>query len=162
MFTGMNAGTVPKSAAIVGGGLMGAGIATAMIRAGIAVTIKEINDQAAEAAIQRVMRNLKSDTPPSLLSVTTGFQNFDTVDIVIEAAVEDVQIKQDMFKELQAKTKGDCILATNTSTINIDLVAAKVLDKGGKLDTALYLQPFLISFFYFFTLSVQEHMLPGA
>jgi len=123
---GVNAGECPRKAAVIGGGLMGAGIATAMIQAGIEVIVKEINPAAAEAAAKRVMKNLKSSSPPALLRVTTDFAGFADVGIVIEAALEDVKLKQDLFKTLESKTNDTCILATNTSTINIDLIAAKI------------------------------------
>lgn len=70
---------------------------------------------AAEAALARVHGTLSYD-------------DFRSVDMVIEAVVENVKLKQQIFSDLAAACKPDAILATNTSTIDIELVGGKVRD----------------------------------
>eukprot|EP00171_Calliarthron_tuberculosum_P004789 IDg4789t1 len=108
---------------VIGGGLMGAGIVTALLTAGIRVVIKEVSEKFVASARQRVLRNLgKRTTAIELLEITTEYASFVDADLVIEAAPESPQLKMEIFKELQATCKPDCILASNTSTINIDLI----------------------------------------
>lgn len=117
-------GTVPKKVGIIGGGLMGAGIATAILSANIPVVIKELNEKFALGAQKRVERNLgmKGRSKMALLSVTTEYEALSDVDIVIEAALENPILKQEIFAALETNCRPDCILATNTSTINLDLI----------------------------------------
>uniref|UniRef100_A0A7S0ZAL6 acetyl-CoA C-acyltransferase n=1 Tax=Timspurckia oligopyrenoides TaxID=708627 RepID=A0A7S0ZAL6_9RHOD len=111
---------------------MGAGIATVLLKAGLNVVIKEINEECVESARNRVQSNLKSvreqvrDNCMSRLVVTTEWTPFSSVDIAIEAALEDVKLKQSTFKTLADIVPSHCILATNTSTINLDLIAAQI------------------------------------
>ncbi len=112
-----------KSVGVIGGGLMGAGIATACIFAGMRVVIKEINDKFAALARARVQRNLgKKAAAISMLTVSIEYSSLSNVDMVIEAAPEIPQLKQSIFADLEKTCKPDCILATNTSTINVDLI----------------------------------------
>lgn len=117
-------GTAARAVGVVGGGLMGAGIAAACVKVGIPVVVKELNGKLAEAAKARVEKNLgkaKSKTV-DLLTVTTDYSALSDVDIVIEAVLENPVLKQKVFSELEAVCRSECILATNTSTINIDLI----------------------------------------
>jgi enoyl-CoA hydratase/3-hydroxyacyl-CoA dehydrogenase len=118
------AGKLPKHVAVIGGGLMGAGIATAMLQAGIRVIIKEINEEFAAGARARVEKNLgpNQQTCMANLTVSADYAPLSDVDMVIEAALEDPVLKQKLFKTLEGTCRSDCILATNTSTINIDLI----------------------------------------
>ncbi|KAA8494104.1 Peroxisomal fatty acid beta-oxidation multifunctional protein AIM1 [Porphyridium purpureum] len=113
---------------VIGGGLMGAGIATVMAKAGIRVIIKEIDSNAAEAAHARVKRNLseKYASALELVSVTTSWDDLSRIDMGIEAVLEDVKLKQEILKTMAQVAPSHCILGTNTSTINIDLVAALI------------------------------------
>lgn len=114
---------IPSKVGIIGGGLMGAGIATAVLMANIPVVIKELNEKLAQGARSRVMKNLgKNASKLSLLTVTTTYSELSQVDIVIEAALENPMVKQNILGELQAACKPTCILATNTSTINLDII----------------------------------------
>eukprot|EP00172_Hildenbrandia_rubra_P003389 Plantae.Rhodophyta-Hildenbrandia_rubra.ctg539.p2 GENE.Plantae.Rhodophyta-Hildenbrandia_rubra.ctg539~~Plantae.Rhodophyta-Hildenbrandia_rubra.ctg539.p2 ORF type:complete len:1127 (+),score=227.39 Plantae.Rhodophyta-Hildenbrandia_rubra.ctg539:9624-13004(+) len=119
-----SSGVVPKKLGIIGGGLMGAGIATATLQAGIPVIIKEINEKCAESAVARVKRNLgpKGAALMSKLTLTTEYGPLSTVDMVIEAALENPMIKRQIFKDLDEVISSNCILSTNTSTLNIDMV----------------------------------------
>lgn len=121
-----------RKAAVIGGGLMGAGIATVLLKAGVAVVIKEVNAQASAAARARVASNLQNASDKereaclARLGVREDWNGFSEMDIVVEAALEDIALKQSVFQTLSEVTPAHCILATNTSTINIDLVAAKI------------------------------------
>lgn len=116
--------SIPKSIAVIGGGLMGAGIATACLFAGIPVVIKELNEQFAAGAQKRVAKNLgtKGADKLRLLTVTTEYSAIAHVDMVIEAVLENPKLKIEIFAALEATCKPSCILASNTSTINIDLI----------------------------------------
>lgn len=120
----------PRRLAVIGGGLMGAGIATSLLESGATVVIKEINAGAAAAARKRVTKNLGSRGAAALsrLSVTTTYDadTFGNLEMVIEAALENVKLKQAIFVELERVTPASCVLATNTSTLNLDIIGAAV------------------------------------
>lgn len=130
-------GRVPRKVGIIGGGLMGAGIATAILSANIPVVIKELNEKFAASARKRVERNLgmKGASKMQMLSVTTEYNDLRDVDIVIEAALENPSLKQEIFAALESTCRPDCILATNTSTINLDLIGmgAPIAHKEGRI-----------------------------
>ena len=91
---------------------------------GINVVVKEVSLKFVEAARARIAKNLgpKFHTRMSALSLTVEYTPLTNVDMVIEAALENPRLKQEIFKSLQKVCGPDCILATNTSTINIDLI----------------------------------------
>merc|ERR1719265_921782 len=117
---------------------MGSGIATAMLLSGMTVILKEINDKFLQAGIKRVEGALASlvrskkvsagaaKAARARLTPTLTYDGFDKIDIVIEAAIENVELKQMIFQQLEAATNKDCVLATNTSTIDIPTVAGKI------------------------------------
>jgi len=120
----------PRRLAVIGGGLMGAGIATALLESGASVVVKEINEGAAAAARKRVTKNLGARGAAALsrFSVTTTYDatTFGALDMVIEAALENAKLKQAIFAELERVTSPTCVLATNTSTLNLDIIGAAV------------------------------------
>lgn len=133
-------GIEPKKierAAVLGGGTMGSGIATALLEAGLNVTLKEINDEAVKAGKGRIESNLgsrlkkgrltqqKYDEMLGRLKLATDYQGFDQLDLVIEAVVENIELKQQVFADLEKSTRPDCILASNTSTIDIEVIGAR-------------------------------------
>lgn len=121
-------------AAVLGGGTMGSGIATALLDSGLQVILKEVNDDFAAAGKGRIESNFgsrlkkgklsqqKYDDNLSRLKVQTDYAGFDQLDIVVEAVVENIELKQQVFKDLEKATKPDCVLASNTSTIDIELI----------------------------------------
>ncbi|KDD75648.1 3-hydroxyacyl-CoA dehydrogenase, partial [Helicosporidium sp. ATCC 50920] len=123
--------------AVLGGGLMGSGIATASALAGIEVLLKEINQKFLDDGLGRIRSNLESslrrkrltqeafDAALSRVKGTLTYDDFGSVDMVIEAAIERVDLKQQIFADLERVCKPECILATNTSTIDISVVGAK-------------------------------------
>lgn len=130
-----------KVVAVLGGGLMGSGIATALTLAGYTVIVKEINQKFLDAGLARVAANLASrvkkramtpaarDTALARVTGATTYDGFAAADMVIEAAVERLDVKQDIFAELERVCKPGAVLATNTSTINLDLISEKMRDR---------------------------------
>ncbi|KAG6664262.1 glyoxysomal fatty acid beta-oxidation multifunctional protein MFP-a-like isoform X1 [Carya illinoinensis] len=133
-------GLVPRrvnKVAIVGGGLMGSGIATALILRNYPVILKEVNDKFLQAGIGRVRANLQSHVKKgkmsqekfektfSLLKGVLDYERFKDVDIVIEAVIENLSLKQQIFADLEKYCPPHCILASNTSTIDLNLIGEK-------------------------------------
>ncbi|KAJ7568921.1 hypothetical protein O6H91_01G053100 [Diphasiastrum complanatum] len=116
---------------------MGSGIATALILSDIPVVLKEVNADFLQKGIDRIKANLQSrakkgrlpkdkfDKAFSLLKGTLDYDDFNKVDLVIEAAVEDVQLKQQIFSKLETVCSSNAILASNTSTINLNVIGEK-------------------------------------
>ncbi|VAH14700.1 unnamed protein product [Triticum turgidum subsp. durum] len=123
--------------AIVGCGLMGSVIATALILSHYPVILKEVNEKSLNAGIDRIKENLlsrvrkgkmtkeKYEKTLSLLTGVLDYEKFKTVDLAIEAVVENVKLKQQIFAELEQHCPSHCILATNTSTIDLNLIGEK-------------------------------------
>ncbi|KAF3659804.1 Glyoxysomal fatty acid beta-oxidation multifunctional protein MFP-a [Capsicum annuum] len=126
-----------KKVAILGGGLMGSGIATALLRSGYPVILKEVNDKFLQAGLGRVKANLQSSVKKgkmsqekfektlSLLKGALDYEGFRDVDMVIEAVIENVSLKQQIFADLEKYCPSHCILASNTSTIDLNLIGEK-------------------------------------
>ncbi len=121
---------------VVGGGTMGSGIATACIKAGLPVIMIERDEQAAEAGRARVHGFLEHDLRKGRIdeaelaarkerfSVDTDYAALAEADLVIEAVFENMDVKKEVFRRLDAVAKKGAILATNTSYLNIDEIAA--------------------------------------
>ncbi|MDF1728409.1 MAG: 3-hydroxyacyl-CoA dehydrogenase NAD-binding domain-containing protein [Sulfitobacter sp.] len=126
-----------QSVGVIGGGTMGAGIATACLLAGLNVVLIEMTSDAAEAARERIAGNISGalkrgkisqDRHDKLLTIALEVsQNYDSlsaVDLVIEAVFEDMEVKKDVFGKLDAVCKPGCVLATNTSYLDVNEIAA--------------------------------------
>jgi 3-hydroxyacyl-CoA dehydrogenase len=123
-------------AAVVGAGTMGGGIAMTYANAGIPVLLKEVDVVALERGLATIRKNYESSVAKgritaeqltatmALITPTTTFDAFKTVDIVVEAVFEDMDLKKATFADLGAVTRPDCVLASNTSTLDIDEIAA--------------------------------------
>lgn len=123
--------------AILGGGLMGSGIATAFLLGNYHVILKEVDHNLLSAGIGRVKANLQShakkgkitkdklETVLSLLKGVLDYDSFKDVDLVIEAVLEDVSLKQQVFADLEKYCPQHCIFASNTSSINLDRIGEK-------------------------------------
>jgi 3-hydroxyacyl-CoA dehydrogenase len=121
-----------RSAAVVGAGTMGGGITMNYANAGIPVLLKEVSQEALDRGLAVIRKNYQSsatkgrisqqqmDRALSLITPTLTYDGFDTVDIVTEAVFENMDLKKATFAELGRVTKPDCILASNTSTLDID------------------------------------------
>src|SRR4051794_34049002 len=123
-------------AAVVGAGTMGGGIAMNYANAGIPVLLKEVDQAALDRGLATIRRNYQVTmskgkmTPEqvertmALITPTTSYDGFDQVDIVTEAVFENMELKKSTFAELGTVTRPDCILASNSSTLDIDQFAA--------------------------------------
>lgn len=121
---------------VIGGGTMGLDIATVFARTGYTVTVREINQELADKAKSRLDASLsklvakgkmepeKKDSIQANLTFTTDLSPAADADLVIEAAVEKLEIKQSIFAELDKICKPETILATNTSSISITAIAS--------------------------------------
>ena len=124
--------TTISRAAVIGAGTMGGGIAMAYANAGIPVLLKDVDEAAVQKGIATIRKNYESTVAKgkmtadamaktlSLITPTTTYEGFDNVDIVVEAAFEDMNLKKEIFADLGRITKPSCILASNTSTLDID------------------------------------------
>uniref|UniRef100_A0A0E0DM91 Uncharacterized protein n=1 Tax=Oryza meridionalis TaxID=40149 RepID=A0A0E0DM91_9ORYZ len=117
--------------AIVGGGLMGSGIATALMLCNYPVVLKEVNDKFLDAGIDMIKANLRSrvrkgkmtkEIYEKTLSLLTGVVDYERFK---DAVVENVKVKQQVFADLERYCPSHCVLATNTSTIDLDLIGEK-------------------------------------
>ncbi len=127
-----------KKAAVIGAGTMGGGIAMNYANAGIPVIIKETKQELLDRGMEIIKKNYEGTvkkgrlTPEKmaerlkLITPTLTYDGFKEADIVVEAAFEDIEVKKSVFKELDGATRPDCILATNTSTLDIDKMASVV------------------------------------
>lgn len=126
------------SAGIVGGGTMGAGIAVAMLDAGLPVTMVERDEPSlarGRAHVEKVYDGLIAKgrmTPEAKAAVmarfsgSTSYDAFANVDIVVEAVFEEMGVKKAVFAELDRVCKKGAVLATNTSYLDIDEIAASI------------------------------------
>ncbi len=130
------------SVGIIGGGTMGAGIAVAVLDAGLPVTMVERDDEAlarGRGHIERVYDGLvakgriKAEAKDAALARFTGSTSYDAlaaVDLVIEAVFEDMSVKRAVFTELDRVCKRGAVLATNTSYLDIDEIAGATSRPG--------------------------------
>ena len=124
-----------RAAAVVGAGTMGGGIAMNYANAGIPVLLKESDQAALDRGLGTIRRNYdvsasKGKMTPaqvervmSLIRPTLTYDGFDQVDIVVEAVFENLELKKSVFADLGRVTRPDCVLASNTSTLDIDQFA---------------------------------------
>jgi 3-hydroxyacyl-CoA dehydrogenase len=132
-----------KAIGVIGGGTMGAGIATAALLSGFSVVLIEMKDEAAKAAHERISGNLqgalkrgkidqtKFDTlTGEALTVSTDYASLSDVDLVVEAVFEDIDVKKQVFGKLDAVCKPGCVLASNTSYLDVNEIAASTSRPG--------------------------------
>ncbi len=124
-----------NSVAVVGAGTMGGGIAMSFANAGIPVTLKETDQAALDKGLNTIRKNYETSvkrgrfTPQfveerlKLITATLSYDDFGKVDMVIEAVFEGMALKKQVFGELDRVCKPGAILASNTSTLNIDEIA---------------------------------------
>ena len=126
-----------QSIGVIGGGTMGAGIATAALLSGFGVVLIEMKEEFAAAARDRIAGNLhgalkrgkinqaKYDAlTTQALTVSTNYGSLSDVDLVIEAVFEDMAVKREVFGKLDAACKPGCVLASNTSYLDVNEIAA--------------------------------------
>jgi 3-hydroxybutyryl-CoA dehydrogenase len=132
--------TVPeiRRVGVVGLGAMGAGIAQLAIEAGYETVGREVSDELGAQARERIghflqrkvekerMAASERESALGLLSLTTELSDFGDCDLVIEAIVEDLGAKLELFRELERIVRPDAILATNTSALSVTEIASAV------------------------------------
>jgi 3-hydroxyacyl-CoA dehydrogenase len=123
------------TAAVIGGGTMGSGIAVCFLNAGIPLSLLETDQPALERAIARIaavydgqVKKGKLTAPErdrrlALLRPTLAWEELARADIAIEAVFESMEVKRQVFTALDQSMKAGAILATNTSTLDIDQIA---------------------------------------
>ena len=125
-----------KLASVIGAGTMGGGIAMNFANAGIPVFIMDVTQEAVDKGLKKIKDNYAStvskgrlkqeemDRRMGLITPTTDMSAGKNADIVIEAVFERMDVKQDMFRKLDSIMKPGAILATNTSTLDVNAIAA--------------------------------------
>src|ERR1700693_1654970 len=125
-----------KSAAVIGAGTMGGGIAMVLANAGIPVLLREADQGAVDRGLATIQSNYTNSVKRGrftaeiaeerlkLIKPTLTYEGFANVDLVIEAAFEGMALKKEIFKELDRVCKPTAILASNTSTLSIDEIAS--------------------------------------
>jgi 3-hydroxyacyl-CoA dehydrogenase len=120
---------------VVGAGTMGGGITMSLINAGLPVVLVETTQDALDRGLATIRRNYQSALRKgtldevelgkrlALIHPTLGYEPLSDVDLVIEAAFENMDVKRRVFEKLDAVAKPGALLASNTSTLNLDVIA---------------------------------------
>lgn len=124
------------SVGVIGAGTMGGGITMSLVNAGIPVVLLEASKEALDKGLATIRKNYESslkkgkltqeklDQRMSLITPTLGYEDFRAVDLAIEAVFESMEVKEKVFKALDEVCKSGAILASNTSALNLDAIAA--------------------------------------
>ena len=125
-----------RKAAVIGAGTMGGGIAMNYANAGIPVLLKETSQEFLDRGLATIKKNYTNsvkkgrfgqevmDQRMELITPTLSYDGFEEADIVTEAVFEGMELKKQVFGELDRICKPDAVLASNTSTLNIDEIAS--------------------------------------
>jgi 3-hydroxyacyl-CoA dehydrogenase len=131
-----------RQAAIIGAGTMGGGIAMACANAGISVLLKEVEQAALDRGLAVIRKNYENsvkkgrfsqevmDQRMALIHPQLTYDGFAQADLIIEAAFESMELKKRIFGEIDKIAKSDCLLASNTSTLDIDEIASVTARPG--------------------------------
>lgn len=139
-----NAAPLPVArAAVIGAGTMGSGISAALLASGLPVALVDPDQAALDRAHRqiegifhrnvdkgRMTRDAADARMAALATATDAASAIADVDLVIEAVFEDLALKRKVFAGLDAATRPDAILASNTSTLDVDVIADAVRDPG--------------------------------
>ena len=134
-----------KKVAMLGGGVMGSGIVNLLLKGGFETVLWDINSEALEKGVGLVRKTFdypikkRKMKPADLetmlaeqLSTTTALEELKDVDLIIEAVLENMEVKQDIWKKLEEICRPDVVFATNTSALPITEMAS-VLDDPGRM-----------------------------
>ncbi|MFL6647419.1 MAG: 3-hydroxyacyl-CoA dehydrogenase NAD-binding domain-containing protein [Sulfurifustaceae bacterium] len=125
-----------KKVAVIGAGTMGGGISMNFLNAGIAVNILEVKQEALDKGVANIRKNYdnsvkkgklsaeKLEQRMGLLKPTLSYDALKDADLIIEAVFEELSVKEGVFKKLDEVAKPGAILATNTSTLDVNKIAA--------------------------------------
>jgi len=139
-----------RSAAVIGAGTMGGGIAMSFANAGIPVTVLEANREALDKGLATVRKSYegsarKGKLGPAqveerlgLIRPTLSYADVAAADIVVEAVFEDMAVKQAVFEKLDETMKPGAILATNTSTLDVNALARATRRPGDVVGTHFF------------------------
>ncbi len=121
---------------VIGAGTMGGGISMNFLNAGLPVSIVEAQQEALDRGVATIRRNYENSAKKgkltaaqveqrmSLLTPSLSYDGLKDADLIIEAVFEDYAVKQSVFRQLDAIAKPGAILASNTSTLDVDRIAA--------------------------------------
>ncbi len=142
-----------KHISVIGAGTMGNGIAHVFAQSDFNVTLIDISQDALDKALSTISKNLdrmvkkeritednKVSTLNNIKTSTSIADGVKSADLVVEAATENIDLKLKIFKDIDANTSDDCILATNTSSISITKIAA-VTSKADKVIGMHFMNP---------------------
>lgn len=136
--------------AVIGAGTMGGGIAMSFINGGIPVTVLEMNQEALDRGFATISKNydisvsrgsLSEEAKARRLSLLTGVTSYDDLadaDLIIEAVFEEMAVKKEVFGKLDAVAKPGAILASNTSYLDVDEIAASTKRSGDVVGTHFF------------------------
>ena len=139
-----------NSAGIVGSGTMGGGIAMNFANAGIPVLVLDQDEKNLERGMGVIEKNYQmmvdrgrmtqeqKDMVLGLITPTLSYEDLSDVDIAVEAVYENLELKQEIFKSLDAVTKDHAILASNTSGLDIDAIASSTKRPGKVVGTHFF------------------------
>ena len=125
-----------KSVAVIGAGTMGGGITMNFLNAGIPVKVLETKQEALDKGVATIRKNYENtmkkgklkpevlEQRMSLLSTTLNYEDLKDADLIIEAVFEEIGVKEAVFKKLDEIAKAGAILASNTSTLDVDKIAS--------------------------------------
>ena len=125
-----------RTIGVLGAGTMGHGIAQVAAAAGLRVVLRDIDPAAVTKGQQSIERNLNKgiergkvtesqrDETLARITTTTELRDLSAADVIIEAAPEKLELKQDLLRECEAITESQCIFATNTSSLSITEIAS--------------------------------------
>ena len=139
--------SLPRQAAVVGVGIMGGGIASLLASRNIPVRLKDIKTEAVAAGIDQAgkllskrSRGQTTDDTTKLLTGQLDYRGFSTIEIVIEAVVEQSAIKQVVIQEVEAEIPESAIIASNTSALSISDLQ-KVANRPGRIAGLHFFNP---------------------
>jgi 3-hydroxyacyl-CoA dehydrogenase len=125
-----------RQVGVIGAGTMGGGISMNFLNAGIPVTLLEMKPEALERGVATIRRNYENQVKKgkstqdkveqrmALLKPTLSYDDLRDADLIVEAVFEEMGVKQQVFEHLDAVAKPGAILASNTSTLDVDQIAA--------------------------------------
>jgi 3-hydroxybutyryl-CoA dehydrogenase len=151
----MVAGVITR-VSVIGAGLMGHGIAQVFASAGLEVMLMDVEGDRLDSALLDIRENLGLMSENGLaagadageivqrIATTTELEEAAQADFVVEAVPEKLELKQDLFEQLDSLAPPEAILATNTSVISITEIAARASNKGRILGTHFWNPPYLV------------------
>ncbi|GGH59090.1 3-hydroxyacyl-CoA dehydrogenase [Comamonas phosphati] len=125
-----------KTVGVIGAGTMGGGISMNFLNAGIPVTLLETKQEALDRGVATIRKNYEAQVKKgklkqekyeermALLSTTLSYGDLKNADLIIEAVFEEIGVKEQVFKQLDEVAKQGAILASNTSTLDVDRIAS--------------------------------------